>query len=82
VTRWPLLRGIIIFIAGLAGEVVITIAWLKGPEPNQALMFLFATMMGVPVFLQKDEKAPAPPPPPPLPKDVDDEQRDQTEAAS
>jgi hypothetical protein len=53
--KWSSLRGILLFFAGLTGETVLTVAWLKGTEPNQSLMLLFATMMGLPVFLQKDE---------------------------
>lgn len=68
-SSWPTLRGILLFFAGLAGEVVLTVAWLGGTEPNQSLMLLFATMMGLPVFLRSDEKPP-PPDPPGEPREV------------
>lgn len=55
-SQWPAFRGILLFFAGLAGEVVLTVAWLKGHAPDQSLMLLFATMMGLPVFLQRDEE--------------------------
>lgn len=63
--RWQVLRGILLFFAGLSGEVVLTVAWLKGHDPNQSLMLLFAAMMGLPVFLQKDEAEPPSQLPPP-----------------
>jgi len=54
--KWPMIRNVTMFIAGMTGVAVMTIAWLKGQEPNQSLMLLFAAMMGLPVFLHADEK--------------------------
>lgn len=66
------MRGVLLFFAGLAGEVVLTVAWLSGTEPNQSLMLLFATMMGLPVFLQRDENGVEKRRPmPPTPEDPD-----------
>ena len=53
---WPFIRDVILFCGGLAGVVVLTIAWLKGHDPNQSLLLLFAAMMGLPAFLRADEK--------------------------
>lgn len=54
--KWTLLRDVVLFFGGLAGAVVLTVAWLKGHDPNQSLLLLFATMMGLPAFLRSDEK--------------------------
>lgn len=63
--RWKLVRDVILFFGGLAGVAVITYTWAtKGTEPNLALLGFFATMMGLPAFLQKDEANPPPGPPP------------------
>lgn len=45
-----------LFVVGLAGVVVLTVAWLQGYDPNYVLAVMFATMMGLPAFLQADEK--------------------------
>lgn len=55
-SRWPVLRDVLLFGAGLAGATVLTVAWLKGHDPNQSLLLLFAAMMGLPAFLRADEK--------------------------
>lgn len=55
-SKWPLIRDILLFMGGLSGVVVLTVAWLKGHDPNQPLMLLFGSMMGLPVFLRADEK--------------------------
>lgn len=78
--RWSVLRGVLLFFAGLLGEVVLTVAWLNGQEPNQSLMLLFATMMGLPVFLQRDEdkreeRREDPPPPRPDRRPARDDER-------
>lgn len=46
----------VLFLAGLTGATVLTVAWLKGHDPNQSLLLLFAAMMGLPAFLRNDEK--------------------------
>lgn len=54
--RWPLVRNVLLFAGGLTGVITLTVAWLKGHDPNQSLLLLFATMMGLPAFLNADEK--------------------------
>lgn len=54
--KWALIRDVLLFSSGLAGVVVLTTAWLKGHDPNQSLLLLFAAMMGLPAFLRNDEK--------------------------
>jgi hypothetical protein len=56
VNRWPLIRDIALFVIGLSGVTVLTVAWLKGRDPNAQLMLLFAAMCGVPAFLRSDER--------------------------
>lgn len=53
---WSFLRDVILFCGGLAGVTVLTVAWLKGHDPNQSLLLLFAAMMGLPAFLRTDER--------------------------
>jgi hypothetical protein len=53
---WSRVRDVVLFLAGLGGAVVLTVAWLKGHDPNQSLLLLFAAMMGLPAFLRNDEK--------------------------
>ena len=50
-SQWPFIRDIILFAAGLLGA-----GWetLHGPvEPS--LLVMFGAMMGLPIFLRKDE---------------------------
>lgn len=54
--RWPLIRDVSLFVAGLTGAGVMTVAWLKGHDPNQSLLLMFTAMMGLPAFLRGDEK--------------------------
>lgn len=54
--KWALIRDVLLFSSGLVGVVVLTAAWLKGHDPNQSLLLLFAAMMGLPAFLRNDEK--------------------------
>lgn len=51
-SRWQTARGIILFLSGLAG-----VAWetLHGPV-NPSLLVLFGAMMGLELFLRKDER--------------------------
>jgi hypothetical protein len=56
VSRWPLIRDVLLFCGGLAGATTLTVAWLQGHDPNQSLLILFGTMMGLPAFLRADEK--------------------------
>lgn len=53
---WSRVRDVVLFLAGLTGATVLTVAWLKGHDPNQSLLLLFAAMMGLPAFLRNDEK--------------------------
>ena len=53
---WPFLRDVILFTAGIGGVTVLTVMWVAADrEPNPSLMLLFTAMMGLPVFLRKDE---------------------------
>lgn len=54
--QWAFTRDVILFCGGLIGVAVVTVAWLKGKDPNQPLLLFFGTMMGLPAFLRKDEK--------------------------
>jgi hypothetical protein len=52
--NWPIIRDAVLFVGGLAGvahETVIATA------ESPTLLILFASMMGLPAFLQKDEKS-------------------------
>lgn len=51
--RWPLLRDMFLFVAGMAGvvhETLLTVA------ERPTLLVLFAAMMGLPAFLRTDGK--------------------------
>ena len=51
-TRWPLIRDVALFVAGLAGVIHETVfTSLERP----ALLVLYAAMMGLPAFLRADE---------------------------
>ena len=50
--QWKTLRDGILFFAGLAGVFHQTVL---APSPNEALLVLFAAMMGLPAFLRSDE---------------------------
>lgn len=52
-SRWPLVRDVVLFFGGLLGVVHET--FLSDLE-RPALLILFAAMMGLPAFLRTDEK--------------------------
>jgi hypothetical protein len=52
-TRWPLIRDVALFVAGLAGVFHETVV-ASGERPT--LLILFAAMMGLPAFLRADER--------------------------
>jgi hypothetical protein len=52
-TRWPLIRDILLFFGGLAGVAYET---LGSQADRPTLLLLFAAMMGLPAFLRADEK--------------------------
>jgi hypothetical protein len=51
--RWPFLRDVLLFFAGLAGIAHQT---LIAPQPSESLLVLFAAMCGLPAFLRQDER--------------------------
>lgn len=51
--RWPQIRDIGLFVGGMAGVLHETL--LSGAERPQ-LLILFAAMMGLPAFLQPNER--------------------------
>lgn len=50
--RWPLIRDVALFSAGLMGAAY---SLVVNPEIGEQWLILFAAMMGLPAFLQKDE---------------------------
>lgn len=52
-TRWSLIRDVILFFGGLGGVVHETVLTAKA-DPQ--LLLLFAAMMGLPAFLRSDER--------------------------
>lgn len=55
---WPLVRNVVLFVAGLAGIAFETIA--RRP-PDYGLLPVFAGMVGLPWFVAQDEKKDKPP---------------------
>jgi hypothetical protein len=51
--KWPFIRSILLFFAGLVG-VFYEMLFVHPADPS--LIVLFAGMMGLPLFLQRDEK--------------------------
>jgi hypothetical protein len=51
-TRWPLIRDILLFFGGLAG---VTYETVSSQIDRPTLLLLFAAMMGLPAFLRSDE---------------------------
>lgn len=51
--KWKLTRDVTLFIAGLLGIIHETFA--SGPQQRIELLIVFASMMGLPAFLRKDE---------------------------
>lgn len=51
--RWPLIRDISLFVAGLAGVAHET---LVSHAERPTLLLLYAAMLGLPAFLRSDEK--------------------------
>jgi hypothetical protein len=49
---WPFLRSVVLFFGGLFGVLYVTVTG----NPDPTLLILFAAMMGLPVFLHKDER--------------------------
>lgn len=56
-TRWPNFRDVVLFVGGLLGVAHET-AIADAERPT--LLILFAAMMGLPAFLQKDPPAEPP----------------------
>lgn len=52
-TRWPFLRDIVLFVAGLAGVAHET---LIADAERPTLLLLFAAMMGLPIILNADQR--------------------------
>jgi hypothetical protein len=52
-SKWPLIRDIILFFTGLG--LIVAEAFRHGTE-RPTLLLLYAAMVGLPAFLQKDEK--------------------------
>ena len=52
-TRWPILRDLILFIGGLAGVAHET---LISDVDRPTLLLLFAAMMGLPMVLNADKR--------------------------
>jgi len=52
-TKWPLIRDILLFFGGLAGVAYETLA---SQADRPTLLLLFAAMMGLPAFLRADAK--------------------------
>ena len=50
---WPQIRDVILFVAGLLGAMHET---LVSHIERPTLLLLFAAMMGLPAFLQRDER--------------------------
>jgi hypothetical protein len=50
--RWPVYRDIVLFGAGLLGVFHETVI---GAVERPTLLFLFAAMLGLPMFLRTDE---------------------------
>jgi hypothetical protein len=52
-TWWQFVRDVILFVCGLIG-----IAWesLAPGSPDPSLLVVFGAMLGLPIFLRKDEK--------------------------
>ena len=64
-SRWPkITRDTILFTAGVLGAANEAV-FRESERP--ALLMLFAGMMGLPVFLRKDERTSPPAPAPPEP---------------
>lgn len=51
--RWPVVRDLILFFAGLGGVAHET---LIGSADRPTLLLLFGAMMGLPIFLRADER--------------------------
>jgi len=52
-TRWPLIRDVVLCIAGLLGIAHET---LIAAAPREVLLLLFGAMIGLPAFLHVDER--------------------------
>jgi hypothetical protein len=53
VMTWPVIRDVILFMAGLAGVIHETAV---SATERPTLLLLFAAMMGLPAFLRADAK--------------------------
>jgi hypothetical protein len=52
-TRWPLIRDIVLFVGGMAG---IANEALSYNAERPTLLLLYAAMVGLPAFLRSDER--------------------------
>lgn len=52
-SKWPLLRDIVLFVTGLAGVIHET---LISNAERPTLLLLFAAMMGLPIILNADQR--------------------------
>jgi hypothetical protein len=49
---WPFTRDVVLFAAGLFGVAYETVF---APSPDPTLLLVFGAMLGLPIFLRKDE---------------------------